>query len=179
MRAGGGKQKGSKFERQVCKDLSLWITNGQREDCLWRSAISGGRATVASRKGKSVRQGGDICAVSPEGHGLADRFFMECKFVKDLNLAEFLIKGTGLLAQFWKKARTEAIRDKKIPMIIAKQNNFPPLVILPANHQKQQCNLRVDPVIQHSNCDICYYSELLRSKFLSDDGDGISLICAQ
>src|SRR3954464_4941724 len=129
MRAGGGKSKGSSFERWVCKELSLWITDGKRTDCFWRSAMSGGRATVAHKKGVDVRQAGDICAVAPEGAEFCDRWFIECKHVKDLNLDSFLIKKTGMLASFWKKCCQQAERHKRAPMLIARQNGWPTLLI--------------------------------------------------
>jgi len=130
---GRGKPKGGKFEREICKKLSLWITNGDKEDCLWRSAISGGRATVAHRKGKEVRQGGDICSVSPEGHQLTDHWFIECKNVQRLYLDQWLIKGTGLFSKFWMKCRNEAKRHGRAPVIIAKQNGWPTLIIGPTD----------------------------------------------
>lgn len=129
MRKGGGKQKGGNFEREMCRTISLWITNGEKEDCLWRSAMSGGRATVHHRKGKVIRQEGDLCAVAPEGHKFTDLYYSECKHVKDLALMSFLLKGEGILSKFWKKALEEANRNKKIPVIFAKQNNWPILII--------------------------------------------------
>ncbi len=131
MRRGGGKAKGASFERHIAKVLSLWITNGKHEDTLWRSAMSGGRATVQNRKGKkiTVRQAGDICSVAPEGHALTDEFYLELKHVKKLALDQFIIKGTGPLANFWKIAKREAKKHKKQPVIIARQNGWPDLVI--------------------------------------------------
>src|SRR5215216_6431446 len=41
--------KGPQWEREVCRALSLWVTNGERVDVFWRSAMSGGRATVHNR----------------------------------------------------------------------------------------------------------------------------------
>lgn len=130
MRRGGGKAKGSSFERKVCEKLSLWITQGQKADCLWRSAMSGGRATVARRKGKDVRQAGDVAAVAPEGHRLTSRYYVECKFYRDLKLNRFIL-GQGILAEFWRKTCKEAKHYKRAPMLIAKQNNMPTLVLLP------------------------------------------------
>lgn len=126
MRAGGGKSKGSAFERQVCKDLSLWLSNGKRTDVLWRSAMSGGRATVSHGK---VRQCGDICAVAPEGHKFCDLWFVECKFVKRLALDQFIMKGTGPLMSFWRKATQQADKHRKSAMLIARQNGWPTIII--------------------------------------------------
>jgi hypothetical protein len=129
MRRGGGKNKGSAFERKICKQLSLWVSLGKQSDCFWRSAISGGRATVQHRKGVKVRQSGDICSVSPEGHALTNNWYIECKHYKDLDVASFILKGVGNLAKFWRTTKREAERHDKDPLLIAKQNNQPVLVI--------------------------------------------------
>ena len=121
-----GKQKGAGFERDICKALSLWVSKGQNVDLYWRSAMSGGRATVA--KGK-VRQAGDITAVAPEGHALTDIFYIECKAYKDINL-DCLVKGKGTLLDFWAIASREALVYDKLPMLIFKRNHWPVLVVL-------------------------------------------------
>lgn len=125
------KAKGSAFEREVCKALSRWVTNGEREDVFWRSAMSGGRATVARGK---VRQCGDITAVAEEGYEFASRWYVECKHVKKLGLDQFLIKSTGPLAKFWKIAVREAKKHERNPLMIAKQNGWPVLVISHRDH---------------------------------------------
>lgn len=125
-----GKKKGSAFERDVCRKLSLWVSRGKKSDLFWRSAMSGGRATVARHKGESVRQAGDITAVAPEGHVLTDRYYVECKFYRDLDILSFLFHNKGKLAGFWKDTVRESDRHNcREPMLIAKQNNFPTLLI--------------------------------------------------
>ena len=124
MRAGGGKAKGADFERSVCQQLSLWVSKGENVDLYWRSAMSGGRATV--QKGK-VRQAGDITAVAPEGHILTDQFFIECKSYKNLSL-DCLIKGKGVLIDFWQIAIKESAKYNRIPLLIFKQNRWPTIV---------------------------------------------------
>ena len=136
MRKGGGKQKGNSFERDCCKKLSRWITNGKREDVLWRSAMSGGRATIARKSGKDVRQAGDICLVSPEGHSLTDRFFIECKFYSDLQIDSFLLQYKGNLARFWTHCVKQAKQHNRSPMLIAKQNHKPALLIVSINRPR-------------------------------------------
>jgi hypothetical protein len=131
MRAGGGKAKGGAWERVVAKRLSLWITNGKSQDVFWRSAMSGGRATVARGK---VRQAGDICAVAEEGNEFSETYFIECKHVKKLGLDSFLISNTGPLAKFWTKARREARKYGRSPILICKQNGLPPLLVTVARH---------------------------------------------
>lgn len=128
MRKGGGKGKGSSFEREICVALSKWLTNGVSVDVFWRSAMSGGRATVA--KG-AVRQAGDITAVATEGHILTDHYYIECKNYKDLNL-DCLIKGKGTLLTFWQTAQKEAAKYNRHPILIFKRNHWPTMVCMSA-----------------------------------------------
>lgn len=130
MRKGGGKSKGSAFERLVCTKLSLWVSKGVQEDVFWRSAMSGGRSTVAHAKGKRLAaQAGDLSCIHPIGAPFLDKFFAECKFYADLNYVG-LLQGRGKLATFWTEAKMQAARYKKLPLMIAKQNQQPIVVCL-------------------------------------------------
>lgn len=133
MKKGKGKAKGSGFERRVCSDLSLWVTRGKNKDVFWRSAMSGGRATIHVKKGETNRQAGDITAVAVEGHQLTDKFFFELKFYKDLALPAFFLRGNGLLASFWFKTCDQADIHGRKPLLIAKQNKFPAVVLARPN----------------------------------------------
>jgi len=131
MKPGSGKSKGSQWERDVCKALSLWISNGERTDLFWRTAISGGRATRRRQKGEQVNvQIGDICAVDPEGFRLTNCYYIECKHYRDLQVAPFLLTNSGHLARFWDTTCCEADRYHRSPMLIAKQNRLPPIVLV-------------------------------------------------
>lgn len=165
MRKGGGKAKGASYERVVCKKLSLWVTRGEREDCFWRSAISGGRATVARRRGDDVRQAGDICAVASEGHVLTDRWFVEVKSYKKLDLAKFLI-GLGILASFWRTASTQAALHGRVPMVIARQNLFPTLMLVRRDNPgwiacEPSASVRIDDEI----VDVYLFDAVMQTKF--------------
>lgn len=130
MRKGGGKQKGASFERLTCRELSLWLSQGANEDLFWRSAMSGGRSTVAAAKGKRLAtQCGDISAIHPLGAKLTDRFLIENKAYKDLNFVGLLLKR-GKLADFWLETCKQARQYEKLPMLIAKQNQQPIIVCL-------------------------------------------------
>jgi len=160
MRPGGGKAKGASFEREVCVALSLWVSDGASEDLFWRSAMSGGRSTRGAKAGKDLRrQAGDISAVSAEGCSLTDRFYIECKHVKDLGIASFFLKRTGPLAKFWHVAMTEAILHRKQPMLIARQNLMPAFVLTYID----------DPLIQGEvqfmDCQLILLSTMLARKY--------------
>lgn len=138
MRPGGGKQKGAQFERDVCVALSRWVSGGQSESCMWRSAMSGGRATVRHVQGKSADgQGGDLTATDPRAHALLDRFTIECKHVKDLNLRGAILKGCGPLVDYWGQVSRDAARVGKLPMLIARQNMFPTILMLRSSCTQQ------------------------------------------
>lgn len=126
-----GKQKGASFERTVCKQLSLWISNGLHEDLLWRSAMSGGRSTVAFAKGKRLAaQAGDISCIHPMGAVFASQFYCECKAYRDLNFAG-LLTANGKLVEFWLETCTQAKHYNKMALMIAKQNQRPVITCLP------------------------------------------------
>lgn len=163
MRKGKGKSKGSSFERVVCKQLSEWVSKGRRTDLFWRTAISGGRATVARRKGVVVRQAGDICAVSPEGHALTDYWYIECKFYRRIMLAEFLINNQGPIVRWWKTAKHEARQHGLEPMLIIKQNKWPVLVIT----RWEALERFTEPQLRSEarGCDVSFFDDMLLTEF--------------
>jgi hypothetical protein len=135
VRAGGGKSKGGQFERDICRALSLWVTRGKRDDIYWRSAMSGGRATVGLRSGKKRKaQAGDISYVDKKGKPLLDVFVIDCKFrqPKHVRFDVLLTKAAyaGTVLEYWDKIRGEARKFNKRPMLIIKQNNAPTFVFV-------------------------------------------------
>lgn len=153
-----GKQKGSAFERDVCKSLSLWVSKGKQTDLFWRSAMSGGRATVGRKKGELLRVAGDICAVTPEGHVLTDKYYIECKFYRDLDIDAFFTKSRGKLTQFWIECAEGARNYNKAPMLIAKQNLIPTLVLM---------NNHPNPIafMNYWACDFGLFEALINTPF--------------
>jgi len=80
MKKGGGMRKGSAFERATCVKLSLWWTDGERDDIFYRTAGSGARAKTRGRLGKGTfGQYGDIQATDPIGQPLIDLCSIEIK----------------------------------------------------------------------------------------------------
>jgi len=155
------KQKGGQFERDTCVKLSHWLTGGKNKDVFWRSAMSGGRATVTRRTGQAVRQAGDICAVAAEGHVLTDRWFVELKHYRDLQLDRFLLQGTGILTRFWDKAREEARSHDKMPVLIVRQNGWPELLIMPDTAMIAAAPPRV-AILGRGSCRVWILADFLR-----------------
>lgn len=136
MRPGGGGKKGAGFEREICKAFSKWLTEGKRDDLFWRTAMSGGRATLQRAKGKTnMAQVGDLCAIDPEGNRLTDNFVIECKKKKNLNLDGFLLTHLGPIPRFWEKLESECVNPKRQPMLVCHQNQMPTLLIVSTGGQ--------------------------------------------
>ena len=132
MKAGGGHAKGAAFERYVARRLSLWLSRGRRDDLIWRSATSGGRATFQLRQGiVNQAQAGDLSAIAPRGYELCERCLFEAKFYQDLNFAGLVTSRTGFLAEFWRITQAAARRLDRIPVLIAKQNRMPAILLCP------------------------------------------------
>jgi len=138
-----GHGKGSKFEREICKILSLWWTKGKREDVFWRSTTSGARATVRNRKGQSTfGQYGDIQATDPIGQPLLDVCTIEAKrgYSSD-TIAHLLDALPGNKLQVYEKFIQQAKADHKKAgsmfwMLIVKRDRREPLVYIPIQFYK-------------------------------------------
>lgn len=73
-------QKGSRFERDICKFLSLWWTKGKRDDIYYRTAGSGARATNRSKQGKTTaNSAGDVGALDSLGEPFLKKVSVEIK----------------------------------------------------------------------------------------------------
>jgi hypothetical protein len=158
MRAGGGKQKGAAFEREVCVALSRWISDNKRDDIFWRSAMSGGRSTVAKKRGKMLAtQAGDLSAIDPLGHGFIDRFVVECKHLKSLRL-ESAIKGNGILLDIWDKLDLGSRCLAKEAFLIMKQNNWPILLGLNRGIMGHYAEEMISPLVMFPRINLNIYS---------------------
>jgi hypothetical protein len=160
MRSGGGHEKGSKFEREICKRLSLWLSKGEREDLFWRSSLSGGRATLALRRDLArilinKAQAGDLTAINQVAYDFAEALFIECKHYRELAIARGFICHTGLLWKFWNKACEEAARHGKTAVLIARQNRYPTVVITRDTQAVFQCQPLI--VLPLWNAELCLF----------------------
>ena len=131
---GMGKQKGAQFERDVCRMLSLALSNNYRDDIFWRSAMSGGRATIGAGRENQV---GDISSVGAEGFALTDNFVIECKRYKNLDLDRFLVLNDGKLFDFWMRLWELSVNSKRHPLLIFQENRRPMLGLTTGEGEKK------------------------------------------
>ena len=143
---GHGMKKGSAFEREICKKISLWWSEGQREDIFWRTAGSGARATQRSKnKKKTYGQYGDVQAIDPIGEPLTKLCAIEIKHgYSKYTFADLLEKSQNskvkicLMQQFIEQAEKSCEEASTYAwIIISKRNGRTPIVILPYYLYKQ------------------------------------------
>lgn len=139
MKKGGGKNKGSAFERKVCKELSLWWTEGERDDVFWTTAGSGARRTVRGKCGvDTANSAGDICYLDEEGKPLIDLcvFELKCGYHSALSINKLLdssAKSEPLLMIFWHKLQVERLSEKNprpFQFLIYKRDRRTPIIVL-------------------------------------------------
>lgn len=121
--------KGSEFERAFSKELSLWWTDGERDDIFWRSSQSGGRATTRAQRGRrTATQSGDICAIDPIGQPLIAVMTLELKRgYRDANPATLVTRATTAAQQVWESWIQQAVEacernESQHWMVVAKQD---------------------------------------------------------
>lgn len=129
LKAGGGKPKGGGYERETGAKLSLWLTDGKRDDLLCRTVGSGAQFTVAAQKNKLAGHAGDLMAQDPLAYELCNQYVIECKFWKNLQMIQFL-DGRGELHKALQKVQLESLSVNKSWWLVAKQNHQKDFLIM-------------------------------------------------
>lgn len=136
MKKGGGSKKGGGYEREICTRLSMWWCG--RDDTLWRTGGSGGRATVRGRKGKTTAGGcGDICATDSISEPLMKFVTIECKRgYSKTTPYDMIDKKSHAKAQQWEEWIEQASLScrnakSKYWAIIARRNQRDNIIMMP------------------------------------------------
>lgn len=130
--------KGASFEREVAKRLSLWWSGGERDDLVWRTAMSGGRATVRHRQGKKTAgQAGDLTATDDQALPLfklvafeLKRGYAQCTLSSLLDRSDS-VKPVEMERWIVQARRSAKMGGCKYWMIIHKRNNRQTVAIFP------------------------------------------------
>lgn len=130
MKPGGGHGKGADFERLIAKALSQWASGGARKDIFWRTPGSGSRHTAMKNVSAHA---GDICATHDLGQPFCTHVLVELKHYKRWDWRGFLLEQRGELYAFWVKLRREAAVERRVPLLIAKENGRNAVVITDAS----------------------------------------------
>lgn len=130
--------KGQDWERTLSKWLSLWLTDGDRDDVVWRSTTSGARATVRARQGRRTSgQYGDLTWTDPGVSPFFEWVTVEAKKgYTGMDLLSLLdgkqSTGNHLLEQFITQAR-DASSSAGVPyfMLVLYRDRHAPVVLFP------------------------------------------------
>jgi len=119
--------KGSNAERTVAVDLSLWWSNHERPDLIWRTAGSGARFTTRAKSGKSTaNSAGDFSYLDLDAKPLFDLFLIEnkCGYTDQIDpLASVDSSKLDILDTWLKKAYVECQQTHRhYPILIFKRN---------------------------------------------------------
>lgn len=126
---GGGKKKGSAFEREVAKELSLWLTKGKDSKQLIRSVLSGGWTAHRRTSKEKWRHAGDLAPNGPAGDIFREVVAVECKHYGTIDLYTYWAESS-LLNVWWKKITEEAHEADVSPMLVFRGNLRPTMVAL-------------------------------------------------
>lgn len=127
---GKGKAKGGAFEREIAVKLSLWYSEGERDDIFYRSHSSGARFTSRKKRNKDTAyQSGDITCSDPAGKILIDNWSIECKtgYGKwDILDSIDSKQPKSAIENFWNQCLKDAKLSCKNPVLIfRRQSRFP------------------------------------------------------
>lgn len=139
------KAKGGEFERTIAKALSLWFSEGKREDVFYRSHSSGARFTSRKKAGKDTAlQAGDITCSDPIGEPLIKNWNIEVKTgygrkKKKENEIEIIRwdvldfidsqQKEPVLQKMWTQCERDAKLTIREPVLIFRRNNRIPCIM--------------------------------------------------
>jgi hypothetical protein len=124
--------KGSTWEREVSKALTMWLTGKPKPYVWWRMPSSGAMATI-SEENKELS--GDIMPLRPEGAFLTDKYSIECKIGYPSSSFHKHLKGVknDEILDFWKQCNRDADLADKKPMLIYKKKMHNALIGIECN----------------------------------------------
>lgn len=115
-------EKGARWEREVARELSLWLTDGQDDTQLWRSTQSGGWSN------RDEKQVGDLQANGVVGKEFRDIFSVECKHRKEIDFYHVFSQSDPDILVWWHKHVQECLEYSLCPLLIMKRNYYPVLI---------------------------------------------------
>jgi hypothetical protein len=127
------KNKGTSFERAICRKLSLWWSNGEDDSIFWRSPGSG---SWARGKRPDTPGRGDVIAVKPEGKSLTDYAVIEIKRgYRTPDSISDNARDNGTLVKFLENLEHLCFDEahKRYPILIYKKDRGHEMICLPAH----------------------------------------------
>lgn len=113
------KEKGARFERKICRVLSLWWSGGKTDRVFWRSP------TFKQPSG-AVHQCGDVIQIDANYPPCPCVF--ELKHHKNFRVEDFLTGKKGEIVSWWEQTLREC-PEGRIPVLIAHRDRGPTIVV--------------------------------------------------
>lgn len=157
--------KGNDFERNCCRSLSLWWTEGRRDDIFWRN-----RTRNTTQTPHAEHQLGDITSVHHIGIPFIETFNVELKtgYSKTragkrtknipwdlLDLLDGKPDAKKIIHVFWQQTEQDAAISKRFPLLIFKRDYHTPIVCTDVHTAHTLCDYYgsiAKPVIRYSSC---------------------------
>ncbi|MFW6129963.1 MAG: putative PDDEXK endonuclease [Atribacterota bacterium] len=117
-------KKGSKWERDVAKFLTKWLTGVEKPYCFWRSPGSGSVSTIIK---ENEHISGDIISLKPEAKFFTDVFSIELKTgYPDTSFFHYFSCKNFQIENFWSQCVKDA--GNKNPLLVYKKDRNTPIV---------------------------------------------------
>lgn len=141
-----GRGKGAQFEREFCRDLSLWWSHKKRDDLFWRSSQSGGRATRRKKKNlQTAGSHGDVTALHSDGMGLLLYTTIELKRGYNGVTSQDLLDNQSMMLDWITKAEESATSaHTEYWWIIHRRSKRDAILIAPSAFWHEMPNFPVD-----------------------------------
>ena len=130
-------QKGSSFERELARQLSLWWSHQQDDTIFWRVLGSGGRATRKTHTGKGTAHVsfGDLEATCPEGFAFTDLALCEFKRGYGRWAITDVLDARTVKTQTWNLFMEQVLESWKASgrrwwIVIFKRDQRKPMIVL-------------------------------------------------
>jgi hypothetical protein len=126
------KDKGNTYERTVGRQLSLWLTHGEKSSIFSRNVLSGGVYTQTAKRGGETNLPGDLAAAHPLAFNFLMYFCVEVKHNNLLALDVYLLdqKKTSFINKVVTKIAEQAYDSGLHWMFIGKQDRRPAFVLM-------------------------------------------------
>lgn len=137
--------KGDQFERDCCRYLSKWWTNGKNDDVIWRN-----RTRRTTKTPKNILQLGDIVATNTIALPFVETFNVEIKTgysktkkgerVKNIpwDILDLIDstkpRGAKVFNQFWEQTLRDARLSERLPLLIFKRDFHVPVACMRTMH---------------------------------------------
>jgi hypothetical protein len=137
-----GKAKGSSFEREVAKLLTLWVSGQSKELYYWRSPGSGMMAKLSNQKDMA----GDIVPLKEEAKVLTNKFSIEIKTgYAEADLFKHLKQTKNeIVKSFWDQCIRDSRIANKYGILIFRKKGNQPIIGIEESVYKQLAGMDIE-----------------------------------